>query len=190
MGDDESREGRARSTRWLVGVLDRIDARFPRFGRVIVMPVRAIAARYQHDDLPTHAGALTYGACLSLPPLLLLAVSVIGFAISDPRKQEQVIDSFVDLIPGLDAVAASLVDSVVSGRVALGLDRDPGRAVGSVGIRRSAAARARRRVQNPLERADQRAVSGDGRLDTAVRRSAGRARAAGKRVGAGRVLAW
>jgi YihY family inner membrane protein len=125
VGDDETREGRARSTTWVIGVLDRIEARFPGFGRVVT-PVRAIAARYEDDELPTHAGALTYGACLSLPPLLLLAVSAIGFAISDPREQEQVIDSLVDLIPGLDAVAAPFVDSIVSGRVALGLIAIPG----------------------------------------------------------------
>lgn len=82
--------------------------------------------RYERDELPTHAGALTYGAFLSLPPLLLLAASVVGFAIADPAKQEQVINSLVDLIPGLDAVAASLVDSVVNGRVALGLIAIPG----------------------------------------------------------------
>jgi membrane protein len=125
-GDPTRERAERHPTTWVLGVLDRIDARFPRLGRVIVMPVRAIAARYEHDELPTHAGALTYGAFLSLPPLLLLAVSVIGFAISDPGGQEQVIDSLVELIPGLDAVAASLVDSAVSGRVALGLIAIPG----------------------------------------------------------------
>jgi YihY family inner membrane protein len=113
-------------TKRVLGVLDRIDNRFPRVGRVVVDPVRAIAGRYEDDELPTHAGALTYGAFLSLPPLLLLAASVIGFAIGDPAKQEQVINSIVDLIPGLDAVAASLVDSLVAGRVAVGLIAIPG----------------------------------------------------------------
>ena len=123
MGGGATEEGsKAQAfTRWVLGAIDRIDRRFPRVGRVVVDPVRAIAARYEDDELPTHAGALTYGAFLSLPPLLLLAASVIGFAINDPAKQEQVINSILDLIPGLEAVAASLVDSVVHGRVALGL---------------------------------------------------------------------
>jgi YihY family inner membrane protein len=128
MGEDATREGRdeqAFTTR-VVGVLDRIDTRFPRFGRVVVDPVRAIAARYEGDELPTHAGALTYGAFLSLPPLLLLAASITGFWISDAAKQEQVINSLVDLIPGLDAVATSLVHSMVNGRVAVGLIAIPG----------------------------------------------------------------
>lgn len=123
MGEDATREGRdeqAFTTR-VLGVLDRIDTRFPRFGRIVVDPVWAIAARYEGDELPTHAGALTYGAFLSLPPLLLLAASITGFVIDDPAKQEQVIGSLVDLIPGLDAVAASLVHSLVEGRVAVGL---------------------------------------------------------------------
>src|SRR4249920_1274353 len=109
MGEDATREGsreQAFTTR-VVGVLDRIDTRFPRLGRVIIDPVRAIAGRYEGDELPTHAGALTYGAFLSLPPLLLLAASITGFWIDDPAKQEQVINSILDLIPGLDAVAAS-----------------------------------------------------------------------------------
>ena len=128
MEDDPTREGQDEqtSTTWVLRVLERIDARFPRFGRVIVAPIWAIAARYEDDELPTHAGALTYGAFLSLPPLLLLAASVVGFAISDPAKQEEVIDALLDLIPGLDAVAASLVESIVDGRVVLGLIAIPG----------------------------------------------------------------
>jgi YihY family inner membrane protein len=111
---------------WLIDLLDRIGTRFPWIGRVILDPVAGIVARYERDELPTNAGALTYGAFLSLPPLILLAASVIGFAIDDPARQEQLIDSVVHLIPGLDAVAASLVHSVVDGRVAVGLIAIPG----------------------------------------------------------------
>jgi len=128
MGDEASRRDLKRQafTTWVLGILDRIDTRFPRAGVAVVEPVRAIAARYEHDELPTHAGALTYGAFLSLPPLLLLAASVIGFAISDPARQKEAINALVDLFPGLDAVADPLVESLVSGRVALGLIAIPG----------------------------------------------------------------
>jgi YihY family inner membrane protein len=128
MGEEGTREGpdEQASTTWVHGVLDRIGTRFPRFGRVVIDPVRGIAARYEGDELPTHAAALTYAAFLSLPPLLLLAASVIGFAISDPAKQDQVVNSLVDLIPGLEAVAASIVHSLAEGRVALGLIAIPG----------------------------------------------------------------
>jgi YihY family inner membrane protein len=127
VGDDTRGKGQkalAPAT-WMLRALQRIDARFPELGRRIG-PVRAIAARYEDDELPTHAGALTYGAFLSLPPLLLLGASVIGFAISDPARREQLVDSILDLIPGLDAVASSMVDSLVSGRVAVGLIAIPG----------------------------------------------------------------
>jgi hypothetical protein len=68
VGEDTTREARDEQafTKWILGVLDRIDTRFPRVGRVIVDPARAIAGRYERDELPTHAGALTYGAFLSL----------------------------------------------------------------------------------------------------------------------------
>ena len=37
-----------------------------------------------------HAGSLTYGAFLSLPPLVLLALSVVGFVLSGrPDAQEE-----------------------------------------------------------------------------------------------------
>jgi membrane protein len=129
MGDDATREGpeELASSTWILGVLDRMGNRFPRVGWLVADPVRAIAVRYEGDDLPTHAGALTYGAILSLPPLLLLAASVLGFTLGDPVKQGQVIKSLVDLIPGLDAVATSWVDSLVDGRVALGL-------IGTIGV--------------------------------------------------------
>jgi membrane protein len=128
MGEDatgDGPDGQQQFTTRILAVLNRIDSRFPWVGRV-VDPVRAIAMRYERDELSTHAAALTYAAFLSIPPLLLLASSVIGFVIADPAKQEQVIRSLVDLIPGLDAVAASLIDSLVNGRVALGLIAIPG----------------------------------------------------------------
>jgi membrane protein len=125
-GEEAPRRAEGRASAMLVGVLERIDARFPRVGRVIVGPVRAIVARYEDDELPTHAGALAYAAFLSLPPLLLLAASAIGFAIRQPAKQGQLINSLLDLFPGLDAATASLVDSLVAGRVAVGLIAIPG----------------------------------------------------------------
>ncbi len=114
------------STSWLVGVVDRIGSRLPASRRVDIDAARVIVARYQRDELSTHAGALTYGAFLSLPPLLLLAASVVGFLIADPGRQEDVINGLLDLIPGLEAVATSLVDSVVEGRVTVGLIAIPG----------------------------------------------------------------
>ncbi len=128
MGERSRRRRSAdqRSSAWLVSVVDRIDSRWPASRWADLGPVRAISARYEHDDLPTHAGALTYGAFLSLPPILLLAASIVGFAISDADRQEEVVTALLDLIPGLEAVAASVVESVVAGRVTVGLIAVPG----------------------------------------------------------------
>ncbi len=97
---------------------DRIDTRSPRFvesSSTLSGPSRP--ARRATNCRPTPARSPAERS--SLPPLLL-AASVTGFAIGDPAKQEQVINSLVDLIPGLDAVAASLVDSIVAGALRWG----------------------------------------------------------------------
>ncbi len=114
------------SPTWLSSVVDRIDSRLSSSPHVSIGAVRAIVGRYERDELSTHAGALTYGAFLSLPPLLLLAASAVGFAITDASRQQDAINALVDVIPGLDAVATSLVDSVVAGRATVGLIAIPG----------------------------------------------------------------
>jgi len=69
-----------------------------------------------------HAGSLTYGAFLSLPPLVLLALSVVGFVLSGrPEAQEEIADALVDAIPGLSPVAGPWIDSVVDGRTVIGV---------------------------------------------------------------------
>ena len=45
---------------------------------------RSPAARI--DDLATHAGALTYGSFLAIPPLLLFASSIVGFVGDVPGR--------------------------------------------------------------------------------------------------------
>ena len=92
----------------------------------MVESLLAIRERYQRNDLGTHAGALTYGAFLSLPPVLLLVASTIGFVIRDPAKQQQVVTSIVNLIPGLEDVAPSMVQGLVSDRVTVALLAIPG----------------------------------------------------------------
>jgi uncharacterized BrkB/YihY/UPF0761 family membrane protein len=78
--------------------------------------------RVVDDRLSVHAGSLTYGAFLSLPPLLLLALSVMGFSLSGrPQAQVRVAEGIVTSIPGLESVAGAWIDSVVDGRTVLGL---------------------------------------------------------------------
>lgn len=59
---------------------DRLAARDTVLARRVVRPGLALADRVQRDQLGVEAGSLTYGAFLSLPPLLLLLISVVGIA--------------------------------------------------------------------------------------------------------------
>src|SRR6266700_3881557 len=73
--DRLSRLARARAE----GVQQRLHERFPRMSVRFAAPVAEVAARPRMDDLATHAGALTYGSFLAIPPLLLFASAVVGF---------------------------------------------------------------------------------------------------------------
>ncbi len=101
--------------------LARLAERYPRLDRVLIQPGWAIAARYQDDDIPTNAGALTYGAFLSIPPILLLVATAVGFLISDPQEQERIVESLVEQIPGLEDVVTTGVDAMVSGKYFSGI---------------------------------------------------------------------
>ena len=54
--------------------------RFPHLPYKFLAPIGEVAARPRIDDSATHAGALTYGSFLAIPPLLLFASSVVGYA--------------------------------------------------------------------------------------------------------------
>ena len=54
------------------------------------------------DDLGTHAGALTYGAILSIPPLLVFSMSILGVLLAgSPSAQKAVIDALSSLVPSI-----------------------------------------------------------------------------------------
>lgn len=101
--------------------LASVAERHPRLDRAVIQPVRTIVARYEDDDVPTNAGALTYGAFLSIPPILILLASAVGFLIGDPEEQKQVVETIVDQIPGLEDVAKGAVDAMVSGKAVSGV---------------------------------------------------------------------
>jgi membrane protein len=100
--------------------LARIGERYPRLDRVLFQDVRAIVSRYGEDDLGTNAGSLTYGAFLSIPPLLILIASAVGFVISDPQDQGRIVETIVDQIPGLADVAQGQIEALVAGKFVTG----------------------------------------------------------------------
>jgi membrane protein len=96
--------------------------RFPHLPYRFIAPLAEVAARPRIDDLATHAGALTYGAFLAIPPLLLFASSVVGFVFAGhPHAAHTAVNELVSLVPGLDSVVTSQVQATVDGRVTLGV---------------------------------------------------------------------
>jgi membrane protein len=100
----------------------RLHERFPRVPVRFVAPVAEVAARPRIDDLSTHAGALTYGSFLAIPPLLLFASAVVGFVLAGhPETAQKAVDELVRLVPGLGSVVTTQVRAAVDGRVTLGV---------------------------------------------------------------------
>jgi len=112
---------RARAESW--AARDTVLAR--RVGR----PGVALADRVQGDDLGVEAGSLTYGAFLSLPPLLLLSLSVVGIVFQQraASAQQELIDLVGGLVPGFEEVVSTQLQLATASHVGAG-------AVGLVGI--------------------------------------------------------
>jgi len=85
-----------------------------------------LSQRIVLDDVGTHAGALTYGALLSIPPLLLFSLSILGYFLAgSPSAQKAVIDAILSLVPPeLTASATNVLQSqmsaAISGKLSLG----------------------------------------------------------------------
>jgi membrane protein len=80
---------------------------------------------YGRDRCTIFAGGVTYFALISLFPLALFAVSIFAFFITDTADQQRVINELMDALPltedGGRGALEDLLDSVVTGREALGL---------------------------------------------------------------------
>lgn len=100
----------------------RAARRAPRLAATLIGPVADVAARLKDDDVSTHAGAMTYGAFLSLPPLLLFGSAIAGFVFAGhPDAEAKAVGRLIALLPGLQAVVSESVQSATTGRVPVGL---------------------------------------------------------------------
>ena len=79
------------------------------------------ASRYKADCGDRLAAAVSYYGFLSLFPLLLLGVSVLGFVVSDPLKSEQVLETLQRDLPGLGTTIAENLSSVAEHRRSAGV---------------------------------------------------------------------
>jgi YihY family inner membrane protein len=74
------------------------------------------------DDAGTLSAALTYQALLSLIPVVLLGVSVVGFVFSsNPERAEELIDAIAGAVPGLEEAVGNSIDALVASRLEAGI---------------------------------------------------------------------
>lgn len=85
----------------------------------VVGPGIVVAERVGTDALGVQAGSMTYGAFLSIPPLLLIFVSLTSTVLrNDPELAARVIDGVTSAIPGLDEIVTA--NLAVDSRLQLG----------------------------------------------------------------------
>jgi uncharacterized BrkB/YihY/UPF0761 family membrane protein len=97
-------------------VSGRLMQRSSRMNRFVTFDLM-LFPRITLDELGTHAGSVTYGALFSIPPLLMLAVSGLGFVLAEQSTAEQwVFDKLVDLVPGLEIFLPAQLEYARSGR--------------------------------------------------------------------------
>jgi membrane protein len=93
-------------------------------GRFVEVAIRAVKG-FTGDKSNIAAAGITYFALLSIFPLLLLALGVFGFFVTDPEDQRQLVDRLINELP-LDADSGrddleQTITSIASARGALGI---------------------------------------------------------------------
>lgn len=82
----------------------------------------SVHRRASEDSVGTLAAALTYAAFLSLFPLILLGLSVVGFLLSGDRAtQREWVERLTGTIPGLGPLVGRNIGAVVDGRAGTGI---------------------------------------------------------------------
>ena len=88
----------------------------------LVRRARRLSERYGEDAGGYLAAAITYYGFLSFFPLLLLALSVVGFFLaSRPELQEEVRTAVAEAVPGLQAIVGKNLDAIESTRAGAGV---------------------------------------------------------------------
>ena len=89
----------------------------PTWGRFLVIALTDFSRR----NCPYIAAGIAYFALLSLFPLSLASISVLGFLYSTPAEQTRVIEAIVDVIPVSVDYLAPLIDDIARARGTLGV---------------------------------------------------------------------
>ena len=109
---------RLRASRWEHAIEERVRPRLaataerrPVLWRRLLAPSLTVAVRVSRDAVGIQAGSLTYGAFLSLPPLLLILMSIAGGLLrSHPQASEDLVTAVTNVVPGLDQVINANVE--------------------------------------------------------------------------------
>jgi membrane protein len=98
--------------------VDKLPGSRSRLGRLLL----AVHERGSHDSLGVLSSSLTYTAFLSLFPLLLLSLSVLGFVLAgNPTLKGDWVTRLTGSIPGLSSLVGRNVQAIVDGRVGTGI---------------------------------------------------------------------
>ncbi len=81
-----------------------------------------VSRRVGADAIGIHAGSLTYGAFLSIPPLLIVVLSIAGSVLrDDPEAAQKLLSSVAKAIPGMDELLGSSITVGTAKQVGLGV---------------------------------------------------------------------
>lgn len=88
----------------------------------VVRTAQAVSQRYADDAGGYLAGAIAYFGFLSLFPLILVGLSVVGFVLAgDPAREAEVRASLAGSVPGLQALIGDNLEAFQRARTATGL---------------------------------------------------------------------
>jgi membrane protein len=81
-----------------------------------------VIGRISADAVGVEAGSLTYGAFLSLPPLLIVLMTIVGRVLhEDPAATERMLHAVGQAIPGIDQVLSTSITLRTAQQLGLGL---------------------------------------------------------------------
>jgi YihY family inner membrane protein len=100
----------------------RLARRRPGLTHWVVDPLAYALGRVSVDAIGVEAGSLTYGAFLSLPPLLVLALSITGLILkNDAQATQDVLDAVERAVPGMSAILGSQLDLKTAEQLGVGI---------------------------------------------------------------------
>jgi membrane protein len=81
-----------------------------------------LIGRVSVDSVGVEAGSLTYGAFLSLPPLLIVLMTIVGRVLhEDPKATQRVLRAVGQAIPGIDQVISTSITIKSAQQLGLGI---------------------------------------------------------------------